>query len=196
MLFFYHIYISCVSWCWVGSRPELGGDGEDHWTLRSAGIFFLMPAWYENWRTNIKRRDINSGGAQSSIWLAWKRCLVFIVWEGRLLPSLLLLLAHIYLSTLGVIFTNACSTVLSTFPLFSLLPLCADCVQGCVEGMGFMWIHAYIGRTSRDGDVMCGENEEVAGYTGERQLRVDLSCLSLNNGCRYRRRWLLFWDMR
>jgi len=128
--------------------------------------YFLMLSWYEDWRTNIKRRDINSGGAQSSIWLAWKRCLVFVVWEGCLLPSLFLLLVHIYLSTLGMIFTNACSKFLSAF-FFVFFTSSAQIVcPGMCRGNGVHVDTCIHWKASPDGDVICGGNEESGKTRG------------------------------
>lgn len=47
--------------------------------------------------------------------------------------------------------------------------------------------------TSLGRGVMCSGNEESEWHDRwGKEMYAELGCLSINNGCRYRRRWLLF----
>lgn len=157
--FFNHIHLSCVSSCWVGSRPIFGGSGEGYWTSRLAGIFFdagvvrRLTDEHQAQRYKLRRGIVVDLACMEAVFGSFVR-------EGRLLLCLLLLLAYAYIPLYSQhMFTNACSRFLFTFSLFSLLPLCEDYVQGRVEGMGFN-VDAYIRwKTLLDGVVLCGGNK-------------------------------------
>jgi len=192
--FFFLPHLSCVSWCWVGSRPELGGNGEDHWTLRSTGIFLdVGVVWRLTDEHQAQRYKLRRG---TVVDLACMKTVFGFYCLGRSFAAVLTFTcAYTLLCTGHDLYWCMLNISIHLFFVFFTSSLRRSCPGRC-RGNGFLVDTCIHWETSVGRDVMCGGNEKSGRTAGERQLHVELGCLSTNNGCRYRHRWLLFWDMR